>query len=307
MKQEPNAFQSVWDELVAPETIALRLREIHEMGYEEFRRKVLAQDPAFIQTVPRNLYAGDVYFIRGAFSKDFIRHMKLGAVEFSQRCPSSFHKIVEGCPDFHRRIDEAVSSNYKVKGLKHGWYFFPWNRDPLGLFPTIWERWGLVKLLSGQRRDEYVHNTPKDGIVDRIQIVRYPAGAGMLEPHSDPYTPQLLINPIYMSRRGEDFETGGFYMVGRDGQRVDMEPHIGVGDMLVTFPPLLHGVEVIDGHKPVDWDSMDGRWYLSLCSAVSDEVKNRNAQWEALELAKRLTGDHGADSPFSGVGVPPAM
>ena len=32
-----------------------------------------------------------------------------------------------------------------------------------------------------KRFDEYTKNTPKDGVVDRIQVVRYLRGAGMLE------------------------------------------------------------------------------------------------------------------------------
>ena len=44
-----------------------------------------------------------------------------------------------------------------------------------------------TRFLMGLRPDEYEKNTPKDGVVDRIQIVQYPPRVGFLEPHSDPY------------------------------------------------------------------------------------------------------------------------
>jgi hypothetical protein len=139
-------------------------------------------------------------------------------------------------------------------------------------------------VLSGQRFDEYCRNTPKDGVIDRIQVVRYPSGAGMLETHSDPYLHQRLIISGYMSKRGEDFETGGFYMVGPEDQRVDMEGAIDVGDMLVAYATVLHGVDTVDAHQPVRWDSMDGRWFLSMYSNASDEVQHRHTGY-AVKLA----------------------
>ena len=36
---------------------------------------------------------------------------------------------------------------------------------------------GLIKLLGGFEYDEFINNTPKDGIVDRAQIAHYPSGA----------------------------------------------------------------------------------------------------------------------------------
>lgn len=283
---QPNAFKQVWDEIVSPETLPRRFRQVHEIGYEEFRRKVLAQDPTFVQTAPRNLYAGDTYFIRGAFPRDFMVSLKHRAFEDGRRHPSSFHKVLEGCPDFNRKITEDLSDKYSFKYLKHSWYFFPWNDDPLKIFQPVWERWSLIKFLSGQQLDEYAHHTPKDGVVDRIQIVRYPAGSGMLEPHSDPYLHQPLIISAYMSKRGEDFETGGFYMVGPGDQCIDMEDQIEVGDMCIAYATVAHGVEVVDGHKSVNWDSMDGRWFLGLYSMASDEVSSRHTG-QAVKLTSR--------------------
>lgn len=271
-----NKFKETWDRITAADTLPRRLREIHEIDFEEFRAKVVRQDPDFVESIPQRLYAGDAYFLRGAFQKDFLIDLARRVHEYCKRTPSSFHKMVEGCPDFHRIIDAETGKKYSFRMAKHSCYFYPWNGDPLQLFKPIYERWRLIKFLSGQRPDEYEKNTPRDGVVDRIQVVRYPSGAGMLETHSDPYLYQPLIISTYMSKRGEDFERGGFYMMGADNRKVDMENMIGVGDMLIAYATVLHGVDVIDPHKEVDWDSVEGRWFLSLYSNASDEIQNRH-------------------------------
>lgn len=279
-----NAFKQAWEELVRPETLPRRVRDIREIDFAKFRQQVMDQDPDFVRDITRSLYAGDAWFLRVAFPRSFMEELKRKTLAWCRQRPSSFHKMVEGCPDFHRMIDAETGKKYSFQVAKHSVYFYPWNGDPLDIFPTVWERWGVVKFLSGQRFDEYVHNTPKDGVIDRIQVVRYPSGAGMLETHSDPYLHQRLIISGYMSKRGEGFQTGGFYMIGPEDRRIDMEDRIEVGDMCIGYATVLHGVEVIDAHKTLDWNSRQGRWFLSMYSNASDEVANRHTGY-AVKLA----------------------
>ena len=282
--QSQNAFKQAWDELVRPETLARRVRDVREISFAEFRQKVTSQDPDFVHDITQSIYAGDAWFLRGAFPRTFMQELKEKTIAWCRERPSSFHKMIEGCPDFHRMIDPETGRQYSFQAAKHSAYFYPWNDDPLKIFPPVWERWGLIKFLSGQRVDEYTRNTPKDGVIDRIQVVRYPSGAGMLETHSDPYLHQRLIISGYMSKRGEDYETGGFYLIGADDQRVDMENRIEVGDMCIAYATVLHGVEVVDAHKTLDWNSRTGRWFLSMYSNASDEVANRHTGY-AVKLS----------------------
>ncbi|HIA13634.1 MAG TPA: hypothetical protein EYN18_01960 [Nitrospirales bacterium] len=274
--EQKNAFKDAWNSIVSPDTLPTRFRSLHQIEYSTFQQKVLEQDQAFVTSITRSLYEGDVYIIRGAFSKAFIGEMKRKTAEYCKDKPPTFHKMLEGCQDFHRVIDEEVAKNYSFKAIKHSCYFFPWNDDPLKLFSPIWERWSLIKFLSGQRLDEYERNTPKDGIVDRIQIVCYPSGAGVLETHSDPYIHQRLFISGFMSKRGEEFDSGGFYVIGPGNEQIDLEGQVEIGDMAFGYATVLHGVAAVDSHKSVDWGVMQGRWFLGLYSNASDEVKNRH-------------------------------
>ena len=277
--EKKNTFKDAWDTIVSPDTHPTRFRSLHEIEYPTFREKVLTQDPAYVTSVTRSLYDGDVHIIRGALSKAFIGEIKRQTVEYCSDKQSTFHKMLEGCSDFQRIIDAEAAKKYTFKMIKRSCYFFPWNDDPLKLFKPLWERWGLLKFLGGRPIDEYERNTPKDGVVDRIQIVCYPSGSGMLDLHSDPYLLQPLMLAVFMSKRGEDFEAGGFYVIGPRNKRIDIEDQMEVGDMLVVYPTVVHGVAVIDPHKPVDWGAWQGRWFLSMASNASDEVKNRHSPY----------------------------
>lgn len=199
--------------------------------------------------------------------------------------PPGFHKMVEGCPDFHRIQDEKIAANYVFRSIRHSCYFFHWNGDPLGIFPPIMERWRLLKFMAGYRFDEYEYNTPKDGVVDRIQIAQYPPKVGISETHSDPWQNQKIFISAFMSERGIDYEAGGFYVIRRDSAMIDVELGIDVGDIGIGYATVMHGVDRIDPDKDYDWTSKAGRWWLGLYSNSSDMVKQRaTGERKVLEI-----------------------
>ena len=57
---------------------------------------------------------------------------------------SKFKKMLEGSPDFHRKIDLETGKKYALRLCKHSFYFYPWNNDPLNLFKPIYERWRII-------------------------------------------------------------------------------------------------------------------------------------------------------------------
>jgi hypothetical protein len=271
-----NKFKAAWERLESSAPRPARVRSVVETEYEEFKKKVLRQDDAFVESTVGSLYGGDAYLLKRAFPADFMVDLRKRVDEYWKERPSEFFKMLEGSPDFHRIIDLESGKKYSFRGCKHSCYFYPWNDDPLNLFEPIYERWRVMKLLMGLRPDDYEKNTPKDGVVDRIQVVRYPPSIGFLEPHSDPYLHQRVFFSGYMSKRGVDYQGGGFYLVGPGDKVVELEDRIDVGDVCIGYATVYHGVAPADRHKAPDWERDDGRWFLSMYSNASDEVPNRH-------------------------------
>ena len=278
-------FKAVWHAIERPETQPKFARKIITLDYGKFANDVMAQHPTFVEAVVQSLYAGDIYILKNGFPKSFVYDLLENVHKYWNKTPSSFHKMVEGCPDFHRIQDEQIAAKYVFKSVRHSCYFFHWNGDPLGIIPPIMERWRVFKFLGGFRADAYEHNTPKDGVIDRIQVAQYPPKIGISETHSDPWQNQRTFISAFMSKRGVDYEAGGFYVVGPGNVLIDVEPDIDVGDVAIGYATVLHGVDRIDPQKECDWSKKDGRWWLGLYSNSSDMVKERaTGVRQAVEL-----------------------
>lgn len=246
------------------------------MRWAEFADRVESGDPGFVGWVTHMLYGGQVMLLKGAFPERFMRDLQEKTAAWTRGRPPSFHKMLEGSPDFHRVIDLEDGKKYAFRCCKHSAYFYRWNDDPLGVWPQITARWRVAKQAMGLRADEYENFTPKDGVVDRIQVVRYPPAIGHLEPHADPHLHQRLFFSAYMSKRGVDYEGGGFYLVNKWNHAIFLEDLIDVGDACLGYATVVHGVAPADRGKATDWSAPDGRWFLSMYSNASDMMPARH-------------------------------
>ena len=277
-------FKLAWDSLEKKLPYPKKARKIYTVRYNEFKQKVLNEDPNFVEEITSSLFSGDIYILKGGYTKEFMENLKIKTFSYFKNKPSEFHKMLEGCPDFHRKIDLETGSKYSFKMCKHSFYFYSWNSDPLNLFKPIYERWRVVKKLMGLKPTEYENNRPKDGVVDRIQVVQYPSKIGYLEPHSDPYKYQKFFFSAFMSKKGVDFEGLGFYLIGQKDEIIAAEDQIDVGDIGIGYATIHHGVAPVNRNKEPNWNDVnDGRWFLSMYSNESDEVKNRHTGYSLSE------------------------
>ena len=263
-------YRNIWEQLEDKFPRPNRFRNLITLSYEEFKYRV---ENNIAVSMINSLYSGDAYLIKNGFPQDFIFRLQQEVHEYCKEHPSEFYKMLEGTPDFHRQIDLETGKNYSIASCKHSCYFYRWNNDPLNVYETIDERWRILKVLMGLQYNEYENNTPKDGVVDRIQVVRYPPSLGYLEPHTDAYEHQRLIFSGYMSKRGLDYNGGGFYLINGENEVINIEDQIDVGDFLFCYASVYHGVAPCEGE--CDWDKDNGRWFLSMYSNTSDEVENR--------------------------------
>jgi hypothetical protein len=269
-------FRKEWEAIEDEKTQPRYLRKVISTSHKEFSKKVLEQDPEFVRTVVQSLYSGDVYILKQSFPRKFLQDLTIELHQYGKQSSSSFHKMLDGCPDFHRIITPELAKNYALRQIKHSYYFFPWNNDPFNLFESVNERWRIFKLLGGFPLDAYEKNIPSTGVVDRLQFAQYASGVGELELHSDPYFNQKVAISGIMSKRGKDYNTGGAYILNKNKEKIDVEDDMDVGDIYLVYPTVFHGVETIDKDKTVDWDSFDGRWFMGLYSNASDLYAKRH-------------------------------
>ena len=273
-----NIFAKIWKDYDEKNiSYPTRARKIVSLEFSEFKKKIDDKDEDFAYHITNSLINGDIYILKKAFTSDFFQKVKSSCMKYFKDQPSSFHKMLEGSPDFHRVIDVETGKKYSFKVCKHSYYFYKWNKDPIKIFNETYDKWSRVKVVMGYNSNEFENNTPKDGVVDRVQVVQYPSKYGFLEPHSDPYKYQKFFISGYMSKKGIDFDDGGFYALDFNDQVIDVENSIDVGDLGIGFATIVHGVAPVNRNKNPDWNDInDGRWFYSLYTNQSDEVKNRH-------------------------------
>ena len=273
-----------WISLESKSQIPKRVNNVKHLEFDLLKEKILNQDEDFIIKMIESLYSGDFYILKNAFKKEFMDYLKTETFKYYKNKPSDFYKMLEGTPDFHRIIDLEIGKKYAIKMCKHSFYFYPWHDDPLKIFPQIYDRWRIIKTLMGLKPNEYENNTPKDGIVDRVQVVQYPSRIGYLEPHIDPNKNQRLFFSGYMSKAGVDYQGLGFYLIDKRNQIVEVESKINKGDVGIGYSTVYHGVAPVNTNKNPNWEDInDGRWFLSMFSNESDEKKNRITSSSLLE------------------------
>ena len=268
-------YQKFWKEIERSSKRPNYARNIIKIDYEKFKNSVFKEDDEFVSNTINSIYNGDIYILTNAFSKDFIDRLVQKVFNEFNSSKSSFHKMIEGCPNFHRVQDENTAKKYVFKSIRHSYYWFNWNGDPMQVNEEIKDKWRTIKYLNGLNKHCYEDNTPKDGVVDRYQVVRYPPGIGQSELHSDPYQNQRTFISIFMSKKGVDYKEGGFYVLKEGNKKLDAEIDINIGDISIGYATVQHGVDLIDPLKEVDWKSKKGRWWLGLYSNSSDMVKKR--------------------------------
>ena len=283
-----NIYKNLWKDYEEKNiSYPTRVRNVKTISFKKFAKNIDNNNLDFGKKILKSLFSGDVYIIKKAFKKKFFEDIKVNCRKYFKNKPSSFYKMLEGCPNFHRIIDMDTGKKYSFKVCKHAYYFYKWNGDPINIFDETYQKWRRIKILMGLDEFKYENNTPIDGVIDRIQIVQYPSKFGFLEPHSDPYKFQKFFISGYMSKKGKDFKGGGFYAINKKNKVVDVEKYIDVGDIGIGFATIIHGVAPVDKKSDPNWDDINnGRWFYSLYSNQSDEVKKRHTGLSATKKIK---------------------
>ena len=80
----------------------------------------------------------------------------------------------------------------------------------------------------------------------------------------------MLLHPTIDEEYDEVFKYQDLRM-----PRINLEDRIDEGDAVIFYGSIAHGVEAIDPHKKLSWNSNEGRWFLGMFVNDSDHVKNR--------------------------------
>jgi len=218
-------------------------------------------DPAQIALMRTNIEKGDVYIIKGVMEQKQLEPIREYLAGIGRYSLPNYEPIAPGAPNSHR-INRWDPRAY-VQGCFHQFQFFPWNQDMFGLFEMFRPIYQLKNQISGLPADSFLGAAPEDGITARLSFQFYPRGVGGLNMHADPVDRhQITVPTMLLSRKGEDYQTGGLVVETADGERIDVDSMMDWGDVLFFRAGLAHGVEPVDPDAEPNWQSFEGRWMV---------------------------------------------
>lgn len=281
MKLDYERIRKVWDNLEENFPKPKYLNKIIEMQWGELEKNVSNFNYDWIKEIIISLYEGNVIVLKDVYSEEECLYIKNKCTIWSESEPELFYKTLDGCKNFHQRINpEQASKNfYSFKRIQHHFYLYRWNKDIYNLFRIADKSWPFFKVICGWKNDAFVKNIPSDQVVDRLHIHHYPKGIGQQELHADPPSKQKFIQGFLLSKPGIDYQSGGICYIGKDKERYIIDNMIKQGGGYISYPTLMHSVELIDQEEMPDWNCKYGRWFMGFYSMDSDHVLQRGRGW----------------------------
>ena len=274
-----NNINKYWNYLEKKYPTPKYVGKIKYLEFKNLKKAVDDKNEDYLKKIIKNMYVKkEAYILKNCAPKNFKKTVLDIANHYKKSRKTSFHKMFDGSPNFHRVIDKNITKKYSLFAIRHSFYFYNWNiksKLEKKLKDGVYKHWRYVKSLAGNGKNAFEKNIPSDGQVDRLQIVRYPAGGGELRAHVDPRKNQRVVSGIIMSKIGDDFNEGGFYFNVSKNKTIIIENKLEEGDAVLFYGSIVHGVEKVDPKSKLSWSSNKGRWFVGMFVNDSDHVKNR--------------------------------
>ena len=255
------------------------VKKIKNLEFKKLKDAVDKKKEKYLKKIIRSMYVNkEAYILKNAAPKNFKKTVIKIADFYKKNKKPTFNKMLDGSPNFHRMIDKNVTKKYSLYAIKHSFYFYNWNiKSNLEkkLKDGAYRHWRYIKFLAGNKKNSFENNIPSDGQIDRLQVVRYPAGGGQLRDHVDPRKNQRVVTGLIMGKIGKDFDKGGFYFKSSKNKNINIENRLNEGDAVIFYGSIAHGVQPVDPEKKLVWKSNKGRWFVGMFVNDSDHIKNR--------------------------------
>ena len=286
MSFNTEAIQKYWKYLESRSIAPEKISKISIIKFEDLKEACDKKNEFYIKSLIKKMYNGSAFIVRGAAKKILKETILKLAKKYDSKEKPSFHKMLDGTPNFHRIYDKNITKKYSLYAIKHSYFFYNWNiksKLEKEFKIGVYRHWRYIKFLAGNTFHQFENNIPSDGQIDRLQIVNYPKGGGELRDHIDPRKNQRIVSGLIMSKIGDDFTSGGFYFRDKKNKKINIENQLEIGDAVIFYGSIVHGVEPVEIKKKINWNTYEGRWFIGMFVNDSDHVKNRIT-------AKDLTG-----------------
>jgi hypothetical protein len=256
----------------------IEIRKFRSFRYDETNASIGGYGAGDLTEIRAIIRAQGVVVLEGVFTRSSMHAIRRKAFGYILQNRPSNPPIDESTPNYWRRDDNPPKS--AVKRVNQFFSSFYWNDDLAGEKLLMQSMSRLKNEIAGLPAEFALHGIER-GYMTYPTITHYPRGGGKLNRHTDPKNIQFCVIICSMSTRGEDYRSGGAYVV-HDGEVVDIDDLVNSGDIYLTSPDIVHGVEAIDPDAGApQWGEEAGRW--TLFPSLVEQVTTQGVKVKGLE------------------------
>jgi len=204
----------------------------------------------------------EAYIVKSFYPADRITSIRKENFDWGIATEPGWHPCYDDVPDYHRIHDNYPKAH--VKARMHAFYHHGFHKENESLFSFFADIFKLKNFLAGYPEGHFIKNTPSQGQIARVNLHNYPIGGGGQAEHIDPVSKFATLQTIVQaSQIGVDYQQGGLYArETSQGEKVYIDQHTSIGDLMVLSPGIAHGVAPVDPDKEWNWKINKGRWMI---------------------------------------------
>lgn len=218
-------------------------------------------DQNFMKNIKQRIVEGEIVIFKNFVTSNEIELLKSYLHNIQRSSLPEFVPILEGAKNNYRINFSDPRS--PIPAFFHVWSFYNWNQDLFSLYDRYRDIFRLRNIIAGLPEDTFLNMKAEHGCAARLSVQFYPCGKGFFTAHEDPYDIHQLVVPIMaMSRKGDEFYSGGNFVRTGPETFVNTEDFVEPGDIVLFNTLCEHGVAPIDENDTFDPLSPKGRWMM---------------------------------------------
>ena len=106
-------LKSYWKYLEKRNAPPTHVSSIHILEFDKLKSAINDKNIFYLKNLVRKMYSGDAYILRKAAKKSLKKIIIELAKHYDRKQKSSFHKMLDSAPNFHRIIDRNNMIKFK--------------------------------------------------------------------------------------------------------------------------------------------------------------------------------------------------
>lgn len=116
-------LQKYWQKLEAKKSPPKFVKKINILEFSKLKKAIDTKNVFYIKNLAKKMYDGEAFIVRNSAKKNLKNIIIKLAKHYDKKTKSSFHKMLNGTPNFHRIIDKRITQKYSLYAIKHSYFF----------------------------------------------------------------------------------------------------------------------------------------------------------------------------------------